>query len=227
MFTEFTSSSLALISTVDISRFTHLTALELEFKDKTFMEQLALLEKTCTSVSSPFIEKLHVYVSWWRYKPSIKISQVYAALADLRAMDTLLSRSQFSRLSDVTFKYGLSVWLEEEPTTFGCLMAPLSNNANVGATTSLRPLRDDPLPNDAYVLDEEDGTLRLSSSYLANFLQQWVDGELRRLQHRGILTNKVLYVNISRPIDKIRSDAFVTSVVEAMVAEGEAEEDET
>lgn len=214
-----------------MSHFTCLTTLKLTFPDKyvNFSRRLALLRQICASLSSPCLEKLHFVFSC----EVRSIPATYAPLANLRAVDTVLSLPQFSRLSDVIFEYHITLLLKEEPTTFGHLMKTssdsLSADDEISTSASPGPLRSDNLPSDAYFMDESDGTHRLSSAYLEKFLEQRVGGSLRQLQRRGILTTKMaitidrLTIDESGLVDSRFSD---DTVVEDMVGEYYESDDE-
>lgn len=86
-----------------MSRFTCLTNLELFLVQETFVEQLELVSQICATVTSPFIETLDICLRW--DKENSLIPEVFASLEKLRAIDTVLSRTQFSHLSKITFDF--------------------------------------------------------------------------------------------------------------------------
>lgn len=152
----------------------------------TIAAQSLWLNKMCASVSSPYLENLHLSFKTWHSG----ISKAFAALAHFRAIDTTLSRSQFSRLSNVVFIYRVKIALPKEPDTFGCLTGSYSNTPAIGASTSPEFLPGDALPSHAYTINKY-GTPQLSQSYLEEFLRRRADGVLHQLHRRGILTNKI------------------------------------
>lgn len=204
-----------------MSHFTALTTLELTFRDKhaNLSRKLALLSQICASLSSPCLEKLRfVFSCQIRSIPAI-----YASLANLRAVDTVLSLPQFSRLSDVTFECHVMLLLKDEPTTFGHhLMKTPSESLNaddeISTSESPGPLRSDNLPSGAYFMDEIDGTPRLSSSYLEEFLEHRAEGQLHQLQHRDILTTKMTITIGRQTIDEF-------DVVDSRFSDGTGMED--
>lgn len=183
-----------------MSRFTCLTNLELFLVQETFVEQLELVSQICATVTSPFIETLDICLRWGKENNSIP--EVFASLEKLRAIDTVLSRTQFSHLSKVTFDFLSYIELEKQPTTFGCLVGPSPNRVPAQSSNpAVRPGLDELIPSDAYFLHEW-GTTRLSNAFLEDLLRRKTELELRDLHNRGICQTKMT-VGMSHKTDGI------------------------
>lgn len=161
-----------------MARFVCLTSLDLCFVGRIFEIQLSWLNQICTSVSSPVLEKLKPTF----YPGRHEIPYIFASLAKFRELDTILSSSRFTHLSDVEIRLEFRIELEEVLPTFAALIGASTDSAVVDA---LGFHRDDDLPMDA--IYEDDDTLHLSPSWLKNFLQQRVEEVLPELHRRGIL----------------------------------------
>lgn len=177
---------------------------------ETLTQHIVPLRQICASLSSTVLEKLHVSSKLYLYKPWRPIPRLFASLAGLSSVDTVLSRPQFSRLSDVSFKYLLCFDLEEEPTTFACLTGTSPGSVSAQSSES----GDDPLPSDAYLM-HRDGRLRVTSTFLETFFKHKVEQELCQLHNRGISRTE-MYVTITHPIDEIRRRVVRDIVVAGM-----------
>lgn len=189
-----------------MSRFTCLTNLELSLVDDSFVEQIELVSQICATVTSPHIETLVISLHWHSNNDSIP--EVFASLEKLRAIDTVLSRTQFAHLSKVTFKFLSSIELEKEPTTFGCLVGPSPNRVPAQSSNPADcPGLDELIPSDAYFLRESDGTTRLSDAFLADLLRRKTELELGHLHNRGICQTTVT-VCMSHKTDGLVPQSF-------------------
>lgn len=145
-----------------------------------FETQLSWLNQICTSVSSPVLKTLRP-----RFYPGRhEIPYIFATLAKLRELDTILSSSRFTHLSDVAIRFAFRVEFEELPTTFASLVGTSVDSAVIDA---LCFHRDDDLPMNAYIIDDDDDLLFLSPSWLKNLFQRRVEEVLPQLHSRGIL----------------------------------------
>lgn len=185
---------------VDMSRFTGLTTLELRF-DGQMEDQIMGLRHICASLSSYSLEELHFSF----LGGASSIAALHASLGGLCVLDTIFSGPQFSRLTDVTFQFDCFLLIEEDYTISSYLMGMSADSEADETLIFSELLRDVDIPSYAFVTDEA-GECWLTSSYLAGFLQQRVEGQLRQLRNRDVLTSDVS-VEIGRPNDTIWLDA--------------------
>lgn len=189
----------ALSPTVDVSHFTCLTVLDLCYEEKPLDQQLTSLRKICTSISSHQLEVFHMALyDYWNTHP---LNALLATLAGLREVDTVLSRPQFGRLSDVTFRYYLKIYVQGPATSDPSPSIFLDDMMVNAALSSQQTPADDgdggaSPPIHAQGLDL-DGTERLSYQDVEELVGRKTEEELSQLHFRGIL-KKAAYVASDR-----------------------------
>lgn len=113
-----------------------------------------------------------------------EISDVFAALVNLRTVDSTLSSSKFSHLSDVCLTFVIITADKKELTSFGDLIGVEAFSD--GAALDFRP--DDALPIDAYKIPD---VSLLDPEWLEDFLRERAEGALPQLLRRDILEIEV------------------------------------
>ena len=185
--------------TVDLSRFTSLTKLRLDFSFWNLHKHLQTLALILSTISSTQLEHLRID---FNNADSFSLDSLLAILSHLAAIDDTLARPQFAHLSHVTFHYGpLHIYEQALPVLFADSPPASENTVALISDSSTQAIPSSTLVStrpQVQVFDEDDPNhpFRL---YAESIVRDAICNGMRKACIRRIMNIQNLRVRLASP----------------------------